>query len=188
MLYVRYDVNPKVVYVLGAGFSSGAKLPVSSEFFIDDSFNYLKKKLENSHSIKQIKKIQRYVQFRLENGYFRNNIEEVLNHIATANYLFMESISDKRGAYSADDLFENVLWYVTCLIDEKTKGTAKKMPKEYSIFLNHLRKNQCPIITFNYDLIVENSLHRLGFDFQYGVEENNSDDFQLILKHHGSLN
>ena len=39
-------MNSKIVYVLGAGFSNGAKLPISSEFLIDDSFDYLKNKLK----------------------------------------------------------------------------------------------------------------------------------------------
>ncbi|MCH8914410.1 MAG: SIR2 family protein [Thaumarchaeota archaeon] len=182
-------MNPKVVYVLGAGFSNGAKLPISSEFLIDDSFDYLKNKLKDSHSKKRIEKIQRYVQFRLDNGYFANNIEEVLNHVATANYLFMESVSDKNESYSADDIFDNLLWYITCLINEKTTDIVKRIPKEYSTFLKHVHKNNYPIITFNYDLIVENTLHNIDLDFQYGIEEDNlDDDFQLILKLHGSLN
>ena len=177
------------VYVLGAGFSKAANLPISSEFLIDEAFEYLRNKLNDQQNHDRIEKIQNYVQFRLENEYFKNNIEEVLNHIATARYLFMESVSDNKGSYSADDIFENLLWYITCLIDEKTKDIKNSIPKEYSIFLEHVFKNKIPLVTFNYDLIIENVLHSLGHDFKYGLEEKKlDDDNQLILKLHGSLN
>ncbi len=177
------------VYVLGAGFSKAANLPISSEFLTEKSFEYLKDKLNDKQNCARIEKIKNYVQFRLENKYFKNNIEEVLNHIATARYLFMESVSDNKGSYSADEIFGNLLWYITCLIDEKTKDIINSIPEEYSLFLEHVFKNKIPLITFNYDLIIENVLHILGHDFKYGLEEKKLDDgHQLILKLHGSLN
>ena len=182
-------MSTNTVYVLGAGFSKAADLPTSTEFFSEEMFDYMKNKFSKyPDAWNKIKKIQDYVDFRLEK-YFQNNIEEILNHIATAKYLFMESVSDSKGAYSAENIFKNILWYITCLIEEKTKDYLDSMPEEYSIFLNHLYKTQSPIITFNYDLIVEIVLQSMNKNFQYGLEENTIDNNdQLILKLHGSLN
>ena len=183
-------MKKKSVYILGAGFSNAIKLPTSSEFFSDDAFQYIKTKLNNNTSLcKRIDNIQNYINFRLEKKYFKNNVEEILNHIATAKYLYMESVSDGEKPYSADDIFEQILWYVTCLLDHKTKDALNSIPKIYGSFLKSTFENNDTIITFNYDLVIETALQFLGIDYHYGLEEQKiSDKSQLILKLHGSLN
>lgn len=83
----------------------------------------------------------------------------------------MESISDGQSPYSADDLFDDILWYITCLIDEKMKDIQNSMPEPYSVFLNHVIQNKIPLVTFNYDLIIEKTIRSIASDFRYGLEE-----------------
>ena len=100
------------VYVLGAGFSKDAGLPISNGFLTPDSFNFLKEKLKDKPEyVKKIENLQSYVDFRFENNYCENNIESVLNHVATAKYLQMESMTET-GHYDAEDIFDDLLWYV----------------------------------------------------------------------------
>ncbi len=182
-------MNKKSVYILGAGFSAAVNLPTSNEFFSDKSFEYLKAKLHNNSSLcNRIDDIQSYVNFRLDKKYFKNNVEEILNHIATAKYLYMESVSDGKP-YSADDIFEQIIWYVTCLLDYKTKDALNIIPKSYDSFLKSSFENNDTIITFNYDLVLETALESFGMTYRYGLEEQKtSDKSQIILKLHGSLN
>lgn len=183
-------MSKRSVYILGAGFSEAVKIPTSGGFFSTEMFDYLRtKQHENANLCERIDKIQNYVNFRFEKEYFENNVEEILNHIATAKYLFMESISDRNKPYSADDIFEEILWYVTCIIREKTKDAVDSIPKEYRLFLKSVFENQSEIVTFNYDLIVETVLQSLGIEYHYGLDEQkNRKKSQLVLKLHGSLN
>lgn len=175
------------VYVLGAGFSKGVGLPISNEFLITKSFEYLKEKLkDNSKFVKKIENLQSYVKFRFDNNYCENNIESVLNHVATAKYLEMESMTES-GNYSADDIFNDMLWYIARLIQEKTFDNKLEIPTEYAQFLNYVFEKGDSLITFNYDLLLEMVLMSLGHDYRYGIDEK-KDNEQLILKLHGSLN
>jgi len=179
-------MNKKSVYILGAGFSKGIGLPVSNEFLTPESFDYLKQQLKsNPTSIKKIQNLQSYVQFRFDNNYCENNIESVLNHVATAKYLEMESMTESDN-YSADEIFEDLLWYIARLIKEKS-STANTIPVEYTNFLNHVYENGDSIISFNYDLLLESLLMMTGNMYRYGIDEK-KDNEQLVLKLHGSLN
>ncbi len=174
------------VYVLGAGFSKGIGLPISNEFLTGESFDFLKEKLkDNTSFVKKIENLQSYVDFRFDNNYCENNIESVLNHVATAKYLEMESMTES-GSYSADEIFDDLLWYVARLIKEKFP-TVNIIPIEYTNFLNHIYENKDSIITFNYDLLLESLLMSIGHDYRYGIDEK-KDNEQLVLKLHGSLN
>jgi len=176
-----------IVYVIGAGFSRGLGLPDSKEFVSSDSFDFLKDKLKEEHSIEKIQNLQSYVQFRIDSRYCEKNIESVLSHVATAKYLDMESLTEKTN-YSSDQIYDDLLWYIARLIKEKTFDEKTTIPDEYAAFLNSVYKNGDTIITFNYDLLLEAILSSLGYGYRYGVDEKQEADEQLILKLHGSLN
>ena len=97
----------------------------------------------------------------------------------------MESMTES-GHYDAEDIFDDLLWYVSCLIKEKSSG-EKSIPLEYTNFLNHVYETNSSIITFNYDLILEELLLMTGTSYRYGIDQKN-DNEQLVLKLHGSLN
>lgn len=181
--------SENTVYVLGAGFSKAVGFPLSSEMVSESMFDYLLDKLgKNKSLISKIQKIRSYVRYRIDNGYCTEDIESVLNHVATAKYLYMESTTEESKPYSADDIFLNLLWFVTRLLKEKTIDSITKIPNEYSIFLKKLYKNNDSIITFNYDLLIESVLNSLNYRYRYGVDEKMAKKEQLILKLHGSLN
>ena len=177
------------VYVLGAGFSKEAGFPLSTDFTEDKEFDYLKEKLEDEPKlISKLEKIRSYVRYRIHNNFCSPSIESILNHVTTAQYLFMESITEKRKPYSAEKILDNLLWYITKNLKEKTLDNNGKMLKEYEIFLKKICKKDDTIITFNYDLVIENVLKLLKKEYHYGVDESNSKNSRLILKLHGSLN
>ena len=168
----------ETVYVIGAGFSRGVGIPASKEFVSSKEFKYLKKKLKaNSYLTKKIQNLQSYVQFRLDNKYCDKNIESVLNHVATAKYLDMESMTENFN-YSADDIFDDLLWYIARLIKEKTLDINTKILDAYQTFLNSVYDNRETIITFNYDILLETVLISLGYGYRYGIDEKKS-NYQL---------
>lgn len=186
---IRILAEDKTVYVLGAGFSKDAGFPLSRDFTSDDAFDYLRKKLdEKPKLVSKIDKIHDYVRYRIDNNYCKDNIESLLIHVSTAEYLYMESITEGKKTYSAEDIFKNLLWYITRFLKEKTIETIDTIPSEYYIFLNKICKKEDTIITFNYDLVLEKVVTSLGHQYRYGVDEKLSNDERLILKLHGSLN
>jgi len=176
------------VYVIGAGFSRGVGIPASKELVSDKEFKYLKEKLkDNSNFVSKIQNLQSYVQYRIENRYCEKNVESVLNHLATAKYLDMESMTEKSN-YSADDIFDDLLWYIARIIREKISDINNKIPDEYNSFLHSVYDNGESIITFNYDILLETILVSMGHGYRYGIDEQRNENEQLILKLHGSLN
>lgn len=173
--------------MLGAGFSRGVGIPASNEFVSNEEFSYLKNKLKRDSDITKIKNLQSYVQFRIENGYFDKNVESVLNHLATAKYLYMESTTEGK-TYDAEIIFDDLLWYIARIIKEKTTDHQEEIPKEFFTFLKSIYNNGDVIITFNYDIMIEGLLNSLGFGYRYGIDEKKNENEQLILKLHGSLN
>lgn len=176
------------VYVIGAGFSRGVGIPGSKELISPNEFNYLKEKLkDNSDFTKKIQNLQSYVQFRIENEYCEENVESVLNHVATAKYLDMESMTENFN-YSADVIFDDLLWYIARVIKERTLEINPTSLVPYQTFLDSVYHNEETIITFNYDILLETVLSSTGHGYRYGIDEKKSDNEKLILKLHGSLN
>ena len=117
----------KTVYVLGAGFSKEAGFPLSSDFTNDKEFDYLKEKLsDESKLILKLEKIQNYVRYRVQNNFCSSSIESVLNHVTSAQYLFMESMTEKAKPYSAEKILDNLLWYITKNLKEKMLDIKNK--------------------------------------------------------------
>jgi len=175
------------VYVLGAGFARGVGIPVSKELVSNEEFSYLKNKLKRDLDIKKIENLQSYVQFRIENEYCDKNVESVLNHLATAKYLYMESTTEDK-TYDAETVFEDLLWYIARIIKEKMADNKEDIPEEFFTFLKSVYNNRDVIVTFNYDILLEVLLTSLGFGYGYGIDEKKNEREQLILKLHGSLN
>ncbi len=182
-------MKKKTVYVLGAGFSKEAGFPLSTDFTKDKEFDYLKEKLKNEPKlVSKLEKIQSYVRYRIHNNFCSPSIESILNHVITAQYLFMESMTEKRKPYSAEKILDNLLWYITKNLKEKTMDSKDNLLEEYETFLKKICKKDNVIITFNYDLVIENILKLLKKEYHYGVDERHSKNSRLILKLHGSLN
>ncbi len=80
----------KTVYVLGAGFSKEAGFPLTKEFTDKKTISKFRKNLNKSEQ-KRLDKVSKYFRNRIDNKYCKDDIESVLNHIAVADYLDMES-------------------------------------------------------------------------------------------------
>ncbi len=173
----------KILYVLGAGFSKKAKCPLMPEFTDEDSFKWLKKRL-NKKDKTRLEFLENYVLDRMALGYC-HNIEEFLNHVSIGDFLWIESMTEyKRGTYSGGKIFRDLQWYIVKLIQEKI---MKKIPKLYEKFLARVLEEEATIISFNYDMIVENVFNKLNKHYSYFPEQRDA-NHPLILKLHGSGN
>jgi len=177
-------MNEKTVYVLGAGFSRDAGCPTVSEFISKNTISRLKKTL-NKIEKKKLESLQSYWNYRIEEGYCESNIESVFNHVSAAKYLFMESITESDTSnYDAENIYDDLQWFILKTLKESTK---KKIPKEYQKFVKEILQPEDVIISFNYDLVLENVLFDSKLSIDYGISEPEKDD-RLVLKLHGSAN
>lgn len=174
----------KIVYVLGAGFSKEAGFPLTAEFTDKKTISKFRKNLNKSEQ-KRLDKVSKYFRNRIDNKYCKDDIESVLNHIAVADYLDMESTLEGSRTYPSSQIFKDLLWYLTRLLKEKAKC---KIPSEYYQFVKHVYENNYPIISFNYDLTIETILHELNVNCDYGVDETAIENSLLLMKMHGSVN
>lgn len=173
----------KTVYVLGAGFSRDAGCPTVSEFISKNVISRLKKTLDKQENQKLVF-LQSYWNYRITEGYCESNIESVFNHVSAARYLFMESMTESDSIYDAQNIYDDLQWFILKTLKESTK---KKTPKEYHIFVKEILQPQDTIISFNYDLVLEKVFSDEKIPFDYGISESQKDD-RLILKLHGSAN
>jgi len=177
-------MSEKTVYVLGAGFSRDAGCPTVSEFISKKMILRLKKSLTKEEKQK-LALLQSYWEYRIEEGYCDSNIESVFNHVSAARYLFMESMTElDTSSYDAQNIYDDLQWFILKTLKESTK---KKIPKEYHKFVKEILQPQDVIISFNYDLVLENVFSDEKIPFDYGISEPQKDD-RMILKLHGSAN
>lgn len=174
----------KTVYVLGAGFSKEAGFPLTKEFTDKKTIVEFRNHLNKSDR-KRIDKVSEYFLNRIDNNYCDDNIESILNHIAVADYLDMESTTEGNRSYPSSRIFKDLLWYLARLLKERAKC---KIPPEYNKFVKYVHDNHFPIISFNYDMIIETVLHELGVNCDYGVDTTPIENSTLLMKMHGSVN
>lgn len=179
------------LFVLGAGFSKAynpGRIPVTDDFLkIAEKEGYLKPDNEHKELIEFVK--------NFFGDYSSANIEKI------ASFLTTELIPDidQRDVYQ-DKLYRQLISIVT-----DTLGLIQDYPEKeefrdiYQRFANNIVKNETNIITFNYDLILDNFLHNTGawtVQSNYGVEipydgkflARGGDLKMQYLKLHGSLN
>lgn len=175
--------SKNTVYVLGAGFSAEAKCPLMKDFTDKKWIKWFESRL-NKKDKRRFQTLKHYIFERMSMGYCEN-IEEFLNHVAVADFLWMDSITEhKRHSYSSSKIFRDLQWYIIKIIQEKTKD---HLPKVYERFLRKVFEENSVIISFNYDLIVETGLKKLNKNYTYEPKEKQNDKL-LILKLHGSGN
>ena len=173
----------KTVYVLGAGFSRDAGCPTVLEFISKNKILNLKKRL-NTIEKQKLASLQSYWNYRITEGYCESNIESIFNHVSAARYLFMESMTEADTRYDAQNIYDDLQWFILKTLKESTK---KKIPKGYYKFVKEILQPQDVIISFNYDLVLEKAFSESKIPFDYGISKPQKDD-RLILKLHGSAN
>lgn len=182
-------MKSKTVYVLGAGASKDAGAPLLSDF---SDWNYLNK------IIPELKKsninTDKFVEIGTNINYFINNryvsnIEELLNFTYTAEYIDIRfyNPSVKDGIFP--EIFRQDLeWFITAVLSASVK---RKKDYFYNKFITEKLNPNDSLISFNYDLIFEDVVHKTDFDINYGFDdgwkpEPNKKEL-LLLKLHGSV-
>ena len=225
--------NDHTVYVLGAGFSRAAGIPVVREFMneLRDTYDWVRRAGE-MRSL-EAKGLEAVLAFRLEASAAAFRTEVNVENI--------EELFSLASATNLQGLSAQVCWAIGATIDrcvqqagpslarrklharigpegvdptlmlpiaEQSQGYTRYLSDDYSLMLGIMLgrfsvprlDRRSTIVTFNYDLLVEEALSRLGVDFSYGIEPAcrilaPADKFRLspgaqlnLLKLHGSLN
>lgn len=168
----------KRVFILGSGFSAYAGAPISrtvlSAVFSPERMNT---------EVNQLKSFLSKFLFREENNWIHSSgLEEVLSRLDLIRHYKPYPDID----YNQVSFFEELLLreFIKLLTPENTDGTK-------SIYLDFGRLicSGDTIISFNYDLVVEQLLKSCGKSFRYCVlpEIEMSSSIEL-LKLHGSIN
>lgn len=184
-------MKSKTVYVLGAGASKDVGAPVLADFSNQDYLNTLiprlkKLKIEPNEFLKVSNFVVNYIQ----DGY-ASNIEDLLNISYAAEYLditFGTPYAKKQDKIFPEVLRKDIEWFITAVLFASIK---KKNIDFYKKFITEILGPNDSLISFNYDLIFENAIHKTDFDINYGFNdgwESEPDKKELLLlKLHGSI-
>lgn len=166
------------VYVLGAGASKGAGLPLMNDFL--DRAKELKDKLRD--------KFDDLWDYFNEPKFRNLNIEDILGYldmeISLNNLNF-----DKRIKYRLLNFIQNVIILSYYYGDDKNLSHYSNLLNR---FIQSLTKDDT-IITFNYDVLIDDFLNKNGFLPDYGIDLqykklSEKETHIPLFKLHGSLN
>ena len=172
------------VYVVGAGFSAGLGYPLTKSLLID-VWNRLEPASQD-----QLQKIIEFHHpaFTIERKTSFPDIEQLLTEIAVNLDLFDASRPAegrfKKGYLekSKEDLLSAIAGWFHDLYDDASRTTWLTQ------FVDRLRQENAAIVSFNWDLVLDQQLFASGLNSEsYGLSENLADG-PLLLKPHGSLN
>ena len=172
------------MFVLGAGFSKEAGFPLTKEFTDRNEIKKFREILDKSEQ-ERLDRVTEYFFNRIDEKYCKDDIESVLNHIAVADYLVMEATTKSDETYSSSQIFKDLLWFLTRMLKERSKNTILS---EYERFVKYAYYNKCPIISFNYDMIIEEVLRKLDVECDYGFSTTPIENSLFLMKMHGSVN
>lgn len=183
--------NPKRVFILGAGFSKMAGMPLATDLtnhlggkFREDNLEdalewlgYLQKRIEwlgdgKSKGI-NIEEVFDLAQFDIELWKMRQQLCQLGRNYGDTPRQNAEGI-EAWLSYMEYDL-QDVIW------EEQKKAKLDQIKK----FSTHLNSNDV-VLTFNYDTLLEDSLEQ-NKKWYYGFEQENGSGVK-ILKMHGSIN
>ena len=190
-------MSTKRIFILGAGFSKQAGMPLATELtpllrrkfeevdhkealewfaWLDERASWIKNSDQNSVLSLNIEEIFDFAHFDALIWKMRQQMCPVGRNSGDTPYSTAEAI-ETWLRYMEDDLV-NIIWdqQQTCI--GKTDGISR--------FTTILRENDT-VVTFNYDTLIEQSISQAKRPWQYGfkIEEGKG---VPILKMHGSLN
>lgn len=173
------------LFVLGAGFSAGAGIPMTNRLLLDSlalmkvECNGIYKRIQNSACICFDNDLELLSQTLDANGFAK--LASFLHYIEMRNYGGGERCS------TAGD--RETLTLKFFLSKKIASLTPNKIPEHYIEFAKQL---SCfdTIVTFNWDCLLEKAILAAGKKFTYNYEEVSWDktDLILICKMHGSIN
>jgi hypothetical protein len=190
-------MDPSRVFILGAGFSAQAGMPLATELTpllrhkfeeydhtealawlnsLDERINWLKQIDDTAPPSLNIEELFDFAHFDALIWKMRQQMCPVGRNAGDTPYSTAETI-ETLLSYMEDDLVD-VIWDQQQRSVEKTKGIAR--------FTDILRESDT-IVTFNYDTLVEQSISRANRRWQYAFKVEGGQG-TLILKMHGSMN
>jgi hypothetical protein len=186
------------LFVLGAGFSKPAGLPLANDL-LEPVLAEVRRSARVSGGTKLDKSIDRYRAFLVAT----TGVEpERLNFEELATYLDHEHFLGLRGGdtWSEEGNEDQLMlrWGVGAVLNRMTPA-AGAIPELYIDFAQQLRRGDV-VLTFNYDLLLERSLEAAGVPFRRfprrytacyetfsEVDSEWGEDEVIILKLHGSV-
>lgn len=175
----------KKVYVLGAGFSRDAGLPLISDFHDEEFQNILAKNIrKRKDNLTRFNQAINVLNFFYDN-YIVNDIEDALSHLSCAKFLDMTIDIDGVKSIYPETNKKNLEWLIVQAVSLK----GKRIPKFYKDFFSNVIKGKSTILYFNYDLLPERAVKKHGKEFDYGFSDEYSikrGKLPLLLKLHGS--
>lgn len=186
------------IYILGAGFSKPAGLPLGNELFR----KIIKESKKNDLYKNILKKdIRRYLYYfnKVNN---KTIIENDINFEEFISYLDIEHYLALKGKDTWSNEGNRSQIVIRNLIAKVIHDFQVKMNnKKYELYLKFVDKLDLSdiIITFNYDTILETALKRINKPFRYflnrlssvsnssGIIDNTNEEI-VLLKMHGSIN
>lgn len=178
--------NKKVVYVIGAGFSAGLGFPT-----INNLLPRLLSRLEGSHLFDDISKIIgfHHPDFDIDDKSTFPSIELLLSEMQANEKLFRSS-RVSNGRFTPDKLVEirkNFLLELANWFHILQSEALKRKPLWLKEFVNKIKKEKAQIISFNWDLVLDELLFGEEHDRRnYGFGR--FDGRVRLIKPHGSLN
>ncbi|ARU26173.1 hypothetical protein [Cellvibrio sp. PSBB006] len=176
----------RVVYVIGAGFSAGLGFPT-----ITNLLPKFLKKLDNSSLFHEIERIISFhhPKFNIKDKDTFPNVELLLSEMQANEQLFRASrITD--GNFKADDLVnirQEFLFELASWFHELQKKSLRNKPLWLEKFVDRIQQEQAQIISFNWDLVLDELLFGESHDRgNYGFGRRR--DGVRLIKPHGSLN
>src|ERR1035437_2739089 len=172
------------VYVVGAGFSAGLGYPLTKSLLID-----VWNRLEEAHR-KQLAKIIQFHHpaFSAERKTSFPNIEQLLTEIKVNLDLFDASRPAEGGFKKAEleEARDELLFTISQWFHDIYEDAAEA--HWLSAFTKRLRSQKAAVVSFNWDLILDQLLFKGELRRQnYGLAPNLGRG-PLLLKPHGSLN
>lgn len=179
--------DKQVVYVIGAGFSAGLGFPLISNL-LHDLWPRLDQTLADD-----IAAVVRFYHpdFHPRRAESFPNIEQFLSEMQANEQLF-DSSRPATGGFSSEDLVgrrQRLLLELAQWFHEIQAKSLRKKPKWLSTVVASMKSDNAQIISFNYDLVLDQLLFGNGLDENsYGLVSNTRWEHPTLLKPHGSLN
>lgn len=187
----RMDKNrPKRIFILGAGFSKPAGLPLGSELLqeITKYINNSSSKVFHEYKDSIQQDIDIYKEYSQKEEIKEINIEDLIEFIDYQHFLQFHGGLDANSSSSHSQSAIRIL--ISMILNEKQKSIENK--ELYKKFITNLTDNDI-IITLNYDILLESLLNEENKNYKlfpsYLCKKKNSTLPSItILKIHGSIN
>ncbi len=178
--------NVRLVYVIGAGFSAGLGYPLTSDLLMklwdqvdEDTWK---------HDLEDAIKFHNPT-FDPNRFYSYPNIEELLSQLMISDELFHagNQYMGSHGQSNPEAIRRELLMEIKdWFLKIHQNGRGKTWVRE---FCDHIRSERAAIVSFNWDLILDEVLAADGLSSElYGLSQHVMSESPVLLKPHGSLN